>query len=143
MTRKQRSRFVGVGLAAFGGAAAVWLGGTGTGHSVEGVRSPAGLLGAAASAGTEARPAESRLATTVVGHEVLAQLDALFANAAPGSAAQFRVKEERDGLVLRLTGQLDYLGAVFANATPGSPAQFRAREEADSLGDHLRAVARG
>ncbi len=118
MTKKQRSGVVGIGLATFGGAAAIWLG------------------------GAEARPAQSRLATTVVEHPALAQLDARFADATPGSAAQFRVREESDRVVLRLTGQLDYLGAVVANATPGSPAQFRALEEAESLREQLRSVAR-
>ncbi len=61
--------------------------------------------------------------------------------ATTGSAAQFRLKEERDRLVLRFTDQLVYLESVFADATPGSPAQFRAHEEVESLREQLRSIA--
>lgn len=58
-----------------------------------------------------------------------------------GSPAQFRLKEERDRLVLRLVDQLVYVENVFARATPGSPSQFRAHEEAESLRELLRSAA--
>ena len=52
-----------------------------------------------------------------------AQADAVIGSDGPtGSPAQFRLKEERDRVVLRFTDQLVYLESVFANATPGSPA---------------------
>ncbi len=100
----------------------------------------AGLMGVAVSAGTETRPARGG---AEVEHAALEQLGAVSASVTPGSPGHFRVKEERDRVVLRLTDQLDYLGRVFANATPGSPAQFRAREEAESIREHLRTIGRG
>ncbi len=110
----------------------------------------AGLMGVAVSGGTETRPAGSTARTTAataggaeLEHPALEQLGAVSASVTPGSPAHFRVKEERDRVVLRLTDQLDYLGRVFANATPGSPAQFRAREEAESIREHLRTIGRG
>lgn len=110
----------------------------------------AGLLGAAASAGIEVGPAESTARGTIaagggveVGRAALEQLGAVSTSATPGSPAHFRIKEERDRLVLRLTEQLDYLGTVLGDATPGSPAHFRAREEAESLRDELRTIAQG
>jgi hypothetical protein len=60
-----------------------------------------------------------------------------------GSPAQFRLKEERDRLALRLTEQLVHLQSVFANATPGSPAQFRSHEGAESLREQVRSITRG
>ena len=84
-----------------------------------------GLLGPAASAGIEYGPAPQ--AESTVG---------------PGSPAQFRLKEEHDRTVARLTDELGYLQSVFASATPGSPAQFRAHEEAESLRERLGSLGR-
>lgn len=89
-------------------------------------------------------------ATTQVGETVttrpvrdLEQVNGPSSIATTGSPAQFRLKEERDRLLLRFTDQLVYLESVFANAMPGSPAQFRAHEEAESVRERLRSIGRG
>ncbi len=95
--------------------------GTGTGDS------PAPLQASHAAPGGEAK------------HHQLERVETLPGDATPGSAARFRLQEDRERLVrcIDLAGQLEHLLHVRAHATPGSPAQFRTVEESDSLRQKL------
>ena len=113
------------GIAALGIAVLAMEASAGTGTGSAGA--PAPLQALRAAPGGEAK------------HDQLERVETLLGDATPGSAARFRLQEDRERLVrcIDLAGQLEHLGHVRAHATPGSPAQFRTVEESDSLRQKL------